>query len=303
MQEKGLPPDLVKLIAQKFKWLNDNYRIVDQTFIERGFHFLEASIRCDEEICGKGSYDYFIYCMTHMNLIKEWRTESDNIIDQLDDRYKQGELDLESYFDEVLSHPKLKCHTKKQILRVKCRDKFEALMKQYRPILLESRARENREIATLWRDHEPTRLIMYEDKIPLRKEVFNSVVLDAFGKLGFEQRSKRKGIIDLYKPLNDRYAMIISTERHLWERIGQDRGVAYDDVYTGVTMNWLIHVGSSEKKDRSEMLYFRGMPVTYASDLYRRYRDPQSLEVCVRAAALKYELTYSVFEQVISDYA
>lgn len=300
MEEQGLPPELVRSVGGKYEWLKAHYRDIDRTFIARGFLSVEAHIQRDEALCGEGSYEQFVHQQTHRERIDEWRGLSNRLHRELIDKYEaKGQDPPITYAEEILSNPELTCFSKQRLLQRHFPQQLAELHTKYRPMMREKTQEEHRRLCRLWGDREPVRLMMDKDLIPLRKEVFNTAMADAFGALGFEKRNRRKGVDVYFKPLTARYAIVVATDLRCLERIVHDWGPEYDNYSARLPLNWLTHIGSSDKKDKTAWFFFRPIFETYASRIYLSYKDPQSLEVCLRAKALLYELTIAPFEDVI----
>jgi len=303
MKEKGLPPELVKPVVAEFRKLKKDYRSIDRTFIARNFLSVEALIQRDEKLFGEGSYEKYVYVSTHLERIDEWRTISDGLHRQLVDEYEaKGQKPPLKYVKQILSHTEIPHYSKQRLLRRHFEQQYEELIAKYRPMLQEKAQEERRLLCSLWGDYEPVRLMMDKDLIPLRKEVFNTVMADAFGALGFEKRNRRKGVDFYFKPLTARYSIVVATDIPNLERIVYDPGPENDKHSVGIRLNWLTHIGSANKKDKTAWFFFYPLPQCYASEIYLDFKDPQSLEVCVRAYALYYELTIGTFEDIIRKY-
>ncbi len=166
-----------------------------------------------------------------------------------------------------------------------------------------ARAAAQRTLCPLWGAHEPVRFAHHEALLSLRKEVYNSVLAHAFAPLGFTKRNRKKGVDVLYKPLTDRLAVVIDTDRPNLLRLTRDAGPDYDERPGGaLTLNWLPHLGEADRRRHKPLTYLRYSRNSYASTCYDSFVDPQSLEIAIRAHALMYELTLANNEEVITTH-
>lgn len=297
MEEKGLPPELRQPFSEQYERLLESYRDIDCTFIERGFILVKAYIDHGEALCGPGNYERFVYQQTHQNRIDEWRSIDDQLFKEMVEYENRGERPPLEYVEKIWSHPVLECGAKAFLVGRFFREQFDAAMAKYEPMLRAAQQAEQRTLCRLWCEREPMRLIA-ADTIELRKEVINSVMADAFVALAFEKRNRRRGVDIYFEPLTDRYAIVVTCNRVSLEHSSPDYGPEHDQPGKGASLDWLVYLGSSKKTDNTNWFYFTPVFRTYASG-YVRYTDTRSLEVCVRAKALMYELTTAPFEELV----
>lgn len=298
-EDKGLPRELGEDFGLSYRWLLTRIAEVDRIFIERGFLSVQAEIDRGEDLCGEGSYSLFVNQQSHPEKIDEWRNIEDDIHRELVSAYEsQGKPIPEDYFARILGHAGLSCFGKEKILQRHFPDKYFELKARYLLILREARLAQQQRLCTLWGSKPPVRLHQKE-AISLRKEVMNSVMADAFGSLGFVKRNRHLGVDVFHKPLTQRYAVVVAPDTRSLQDLTRDYGEEYDDWTGGLSLNWLIYLGSADKFNNMNWYYFTPVFVSHASNQTRRYNDTHSLEVTIRAEALLYELLTAPFEEII----
>ena len=301
-EDKGLPRELGEDFGQLNRWLLTRIAEVDRIFIERGYQSVQAEIDRGEDLCGKGSYSLFVNQQSHPEKINEWRDIEDNFHRELVSVYEsQGTPIPEAYFARIMGHEGLSCFGKEKILQRHFPDKYYKLKARYLPMLREARLVQQQRLCTLWGSKPPVRL-QQKEAIPLRKEVMNSVMADAFGSLGFVKRSRRAGVDVFHKPLTKRYAVVIASDTRSLQEVTRDYGEEYDDWTGGLSLNWLTYLGSADKSNNINWYYFTPVFVSHAFKQTLRYNDTHSLEVSIRAKALLYELLTAPFEDIIKKH-
>ncbi len=301
MNENQLSSDVLQLMGEKYKEILGGYRSIDQAFIDRGFITVQAAMERDQKVYGKSCYERMVYEVIHPECIDEWRDKQDNIVQMLYGEYEcNGKKTPKKYFKEILLRDDLSCYAKKDLLQRFYPDFLDERLAVYQLMLHEKALEEKKRLCKIWWDR-PVERLLDNQSIPLRKEVFNSVIADAFGVYGFVKRSRKRGLDIYHKLINEQYAIVVEVDYKTLVRVSQDLGPDFDiDVHGGLGLDWIYSVASADKKNNMVFYYFR--PFYYAySDGCLRFRDTQSLEISIRAAALNYELTIAPFEDVIRD--
>lgn len=298
MDEKQLSPDVLSIMGEKYKEILEDYRNIDQTFIKQGFLTVQAAMECDQSLFGKGCYERMLVEVTQPERINEWNSVSDAVHQFLYDNYEKKCKTLpKKYFDAIINRDDLSCFAKKDLLQRFYPEKLEALLLPCWQSLREKEKEQNEKLCKIW-CNRPVERLLDEMSVPLRKEVFNSVMPDAFGEHGFVKRKRIKGIDVYHKPLSDKYSLQVKLDYVSLTRVTQDLGSDYDVGYwQQQILDWSYSVVSTNK--RSNTTYYDFCPFFYAySDYCKRFRDIFSLEVSIRAAALYYELVILPFEEI-----
>jgi hypothetical protein len=300
MNKLVLPEPLCKAYAEIWKRTLASGREIDLEFIRRGFVSVKAEIEFFHRVYGPKSYEVFLESQANETGFESFRTYDGEVLAKLSAAERSSPSDLNALWGEVLEDSQLDCFSKQGKLRRFFPSRIDALLEPYLPALMEAVREEHRQICRLYR--EPPILLRDSETAPLRKEVYNAVMADAYGALGFSV-FKRKRNLDIYaKVLTPDYAIIVEADATVLQRHHSGMRTSPTAYWPLMIIDSTCYLGSPKKQDARRWMTFLPVSNCIASDRRSRYEDTSSLEVSIRANALWYELTIAPFEHFILEY-
>lgn len=273
---------------------------MDGEYVRRGFLTVGAIIEREKEIFGSDSCELFIARQLESEGYLKVRDERTRWAEVLRSAKESEEPDAFSRAVEQLrTDSQVGSWSKRVLLSRYAPQVFSAMFEPYSPRINAAALQERGMLCSYCSEAANQRLFNRED-IPRRKEIWNAVAEQAYGQLGFEMHSRRKGVCSFWKRLGERYAMRIEVDVVHLETVSQDFGQDYGDICgLGPTLIVSSQLVSANKQDRTILTEFSGSYRSYASIVYAQYGDARSMEVSVRAAAVRYELGVVPFERAI----
>lgn len=300
MNELGLPLPLSKAYADIWRKVIASGREIDQEFIRRGFVSIKAEIDFFHRVFGPMSYEVFLNAQSENNAFERFRAHCNEVDARLIAADKSSAAELDVLWNMVIEDLQLDAFFKRSALMSLSPERLDALLEDHIPAILESQREEQRRVCRLY--PAPAIPLFDRETTALRKEVYNSVMADAYGALGFTV-FKRKRNLDIYaKALSPEYAVIIEPDALLLEKQYNGHRFFPTTYWPLITFDRVCYLGSSKKQDHRRWMTFLP-PHNCIAATRRRYDDTRSLEVVIRADALWYELTIAPFEKFVREYA
>ncbi len=301
MNELGLPPLLSSACVENWKRVENSGREIDQEFIRRGFVSIQAEIEFMNKVFGSASYDVFLEIKSSSQSFENFRSYDDDVRGKLASARNTSDTAYKAMWDKILHDPHIPSFSKSNFLAIMSQEKYDALISPHVPLLLEARKEEEKNVCKLF--PEPAIPLHQKSATELRKEVFNRVMADSYGPLGFEILRRNKGVESYVKTLTAEYAIILEPDVVLMDK-------DYSRQWTSALIYWplipfsrSLYLGSPKKKDRHRYVSFLPIANCIAADRLNRYDDTRSFEVMIRASALWYELTVVPFEDSVRELA
>ncbi|MEE9373394.1 MAG: hypothetical protein V3V00_10110 [Saprospiraceae bacterium] len=280
--------DLIKKISLQVRKLEVN-KNVDKALIKKGYFYLQAGIDHVNDYCGSGSYLQAIQTMIYPEKLEVSRNLDNILWKEFTELQQKHDAIPVSYFDELIQNKNISCGKKKHILFRFFPERYYELEDNYLPKMEKIREEEIDAFCTIWKDKHIDLTPYDKETIAIRKKIYNSVILDAFGTLGFEKRNTKGGLIVIHKKINEQIAFII-------EPVGMAR--------QGITsLDWHVYLGSTDKKIKDKWYWFiPGLgSKSFASGLYGGFKNARELEMCLRGKAEIYKTQIPEIEKVILE--
>lgn len=268
-------------------------REIDQEFIRQGFVVVQAEIDMLERVYGEGSYELYIDCQSDAQRFEEMRRYTTEVAESLEAVEKEDNGRLAGMWDVVLSNKNLVFYSKELLLIRFFENRYGPyILSHLGPIRIAQRE-QNARLSTFY--PPPSAELSDEESIVLRKRIYNTVMADTFGPLGFSRYKQKKGL-DLYRrQLDHGYSIIILPDVQCMERVMFGFGPA-PWKYSG--MNALDMTFYLAREDNYNERIFPFLPIhnCLAMTWLRDYDNASSLEVAIRANALWRTLQLQYFD-------
>lgn len=289
-----LPSHLSTAYADIWQKTVNSGREIDQKFAGRGFVSVQAEIDLLNQAFGCESYRIFLESHSNSHAFERHRALEMGMHARLAAAELAGVDELDSFWNEVITHSDLGGLSKQSMLRRYFPERLDALLKPLLPPLLEAQSRERREICRLY--SKPKVMLFDKQTSALRKEVCNAVMADAYGKLGFGIFNAKKGVHIYSKKISEEYAIFVEIDVPMLEKNYIEHRASEAVYWPMVPFDRTIYLGSP-KTTRKIWITFPPIHNSISATRRERYDSTQSLEILIRADALWYELTISEFEK------
>lgn len=300
MNEMGLSPIVSSAWADLWRMSIASGREIDQEFIARGFTSIEAEINFFRQVFGPKSYDVFIDAQSEKVAFDRFRAHCGAVDAKLVALDNSSASEVEALWNAVLDDPELDAFFKRSALLSLSPERFYTLVEGHIPKILESQREEQHRICRLY--PPPGVPLLDRETTALRKEIYNAVMADAYGALGFTVLRRNRNLDIFAKILSPEFAIIIEPDAMLFEKHYTERRFYPTSYWPLITFDRICYLGSPKKQDKRRWITFLPMQNCIAAT-HRRYDDTRSLETVIRSDALWYELTIAPFENAVRQYA
>ncbi|MEH6415671.1 hypothetical protein [Pseudomonas sp. CGJS7] len=273
--------------------------VIDRQFIDRGFSGVQAQIDFIRSVYGPNAYEADIEAHSSLEAFMRMRGLADEIDTTVAIALNGDESQLDSIWLTILDDPRLPSFLKQDALRNLSNERYEALIAPHVPALKKALLEEQSTVCRLY--VEPAIALLDKEAISLRKEVFNAVMSDAYGALGFEAVKKKQKVNIYRKQLSSSYAVVIEPDV-----VTLGRDCRLDKRYRSPLIYWPLltydkscYLTSASGEDK--FFHFSSGVRSIASERRCRYDSTLSLEVMVRADALWCEIALAPFEQIVKQ--
>lgn len=296
MNDVALPPSISKAREENWKRVEASGHEIDLEFIRRGFVSVKAEIDFMQKVFGTTSYDMFLEAQSSSEAFERFRAYDDDIRERLDAAQRNSAEAYDAMWDVILHDPRLPSITKAVFLENISRQKYHELIFPHIPFLVNSRKDEEKNICNLFLDSSVS---LYEkSKSSLRKDVYNAVMADAYGALGFNIFKRKQGVDIYIKILTEEYAVFVEPDVVLMNK-HYTQGVSDLAYWPQIPFSRVLYLGSPEKGNNCQYAVFAPTVNCVAATHLANYGDTRSFEVLIRANALWYELAVMPLEKAI----
>lgn len=276
-------------------YVSSNGMQIDQCYVRRGFVSIASEIDLMEQAYGSGSYDLYLKINSDENSLNAYRRHEGLAWEKIKNFHFDEGLEFDDLWNEILHDRGLPSFSKEALLSQLSRSKFEDFLLPYIEDVAQSYVTEKTKICKTYLNSVSCLSGLEAKKI--RKNVWNSVGEDVFGRLGFTVDRKSGGLFVFAKKISDRRAVFIECDKKsIAMDFNRDRGLF--TYWPVLKIDVFSYLCSTRGNDSGKVMTFsrRGC---LAANRMALYDDNQSLEVAVRANALWYELVTARFEDML----
>jgi hypothetical protein len=300
MSDLHLPLEIKNAFEKNARAVESSGREIDQEFIRRGFVGVKAEIALMQEIFGITSYDVFLEVQSSREAFERYQIYESGVREKLELARRSSGQQLDEMWGAILHDPGLSSVSKSTLLGSISASRVHALFAPHLATFKRELRQEENEICCSY--PSPAVSLYDERTTDLRKEVWNTVMADSYGQMGFEVYRRNRGVDSYFKILGPDIAVIIEPDSVLMQKNYTEWRPSPSVYWPLIPLGRFRFLGTGKKKGRQHYITFSTIANCVAANRLSAYNDTRSLELIIRADALLHQLAFSPFEQAVHDF-